>query len=107
MSIGTVKDRRKHPRRPLARDCWIDPGQPPAFPCRMVDVSESGARVVSAAAEHVPDEFYLYMTRNGAVGRKCQVAWRAEQQMGLKFVDRTVPPPPWLEGEQTVVELEL
>jgi hypothetical protein len=54
--------------------------------CAIVDVSEGGARIAVLAAEMVPDEFLLTLSASSDVSRKCKVAWRREEEIGVIFV---------------------
>jgi hypothetical protein len=39
----------------------------------------------------------MYMTVEGNVGRKCKIARRAGNEIGLIFLSRNVPKPQWLD----------
>jgi len=56
------------------------------FPCMLIDVSASGARLELRAPSKVPDEFTLLLSRDAAVRRKCKVSWRSEAAVGVQFV---------------------
>jgi PilZ domain len=90
-------DRRKDSRRKLDQPCWIDagPGLPPNKG-QLCDVSPSGARLICEDSVELPDQFNLYMTHDGSVGRKCKVVRRADNEIGLRFLSRKVPKPHWL-----------
>jgi hypothetical protein len=45
-----------------------------------------GARLALSFAGEVPNEFLLSLSRDGSVRRRCQIAWRAENQIGVRFV---------------------
>jgi hypothetical protein len=49
------------------------------------DVSESGARLAVGNPESLPDEFILQLTRNGRVLRRCRVAWKKPDEVGVKY----------------------
>ena len=91
-------DRRKDGRRVLDQPCWIDagPGQPPNKG-QLCNVSPSGAKLICTDSVELPNEFNLYMTHDGSVGRKCKVVRRAENEIGLRFVSRKVPKPHWIQ----------
>jgi len=54
--------------------------------CALLDVSQGGARLAVLASEMVPDEFLLMLSTGNAVGRRCKVEWRKENEVGLSFV---------------------
>ena len=39
----------------------------------------------------VPDNFVLYLTQDGNVGRKCRVVRREKNKMGLQFMGWVAP----------------
>lgn len=54
--------------------------------CALVDVSQGGARIAVLAGGIVPDEFLLSLSTNSDVLRRCQVAWRTEEEIGVNFL---------------------
>jgi PilZ domain len=54
--------------------------------CAIVDVSQGGARVAVLAADMVPDEFLLAFSPKSHVTRKCKVAWRRDDEVGVTFL---------------------
>jgi hypothetical protein len=54
--------------------------------CALVDVSQGGARIAVLAADMVPDEFLLAFSPKSDVSRKCTVAWRRDDEVGVTFV---------------------
>lgn len=54
--------------------------------CVMVNVSAGGARLRQLESIEVPDKFALLLTSNGTVRRQCEVAWRSEKEIGVKFI---------------------
>lgn len=67
----------------------------------MVDVSESGARLLVGHGWSVPDIF-LMLLRPG-LQRWSQVIWRSEREVGVMFM----PPPRSLSSAQVPVDAEL
>jgi hypothetical protein len=55
-------------------------------PCRVLDISRTGARLQTRDASTVPDDFVLLLSANGAVHRRCLVAWRSEDSVGVEFI---------------------
>jgi hypothetical protein len=54
--------------------------------CALIDVSQGGARVAVLAADMVPDEFLLAFSPKSDVTRKCKVAWRKDDEVGVTFL---------------------
>jgi hypothetical protein len=54
--------------------------------CAIIDVSQGGARVAVLAADMVPDEFLLAFSPKSDVTRKCKVAWRKDDEVGVTFL---------------------
>ena len=54
--------------------------------CVMVNISDTGARLILPSVENVPDCFELVLSRKGEVRRRCEVTWRREKSIGVRFV---------------------
>jgi len=55
--------------------------------CMMLDVSSSGARLRLNENMQAPSEFTLLLSRfNSAMRRRCTIAWRDEQSLGIRFL---------------------
>ena len=54
--------------------------------CMMINVSASGAKLILPASTEVPDFFVLVLSKNGEVRRQCEVTWRREKSVGVRFV---------------------
>jgi hypothetical protein len=54
--------------------------------CALIDVSQGGARIAVLAADMVPDEFLLGFSAKSDVSRKCRVAWRRDDEVGVIFL---------------------
>jgi bifunctional ADP-heptose synthase (sugar kinase/adenylyltransferase) len=57
-----------------------------AFPCTVLDVSSTGARVRVGPERSLPDEFRLVVIRNRTT-HKARVMWRRQQVVGVRFED--------------------
>ena len=53
--------------------------------CTIVDVSASGAQLSLNPSILLPREFFLSFTENGRVYRPCELIWRADQKLGVRF----------------------
>ena len=59
--------------------------------CRVVDVSDSGARLVIDEPADMPRDFVLALTERGKA-RHCHVVWTRDGEIGVKF-ERPQPQP--------------
>jgi hypothetical protein len=57
----------------------------PAIPCVAWDMSETGAKLAVGRPLLLPDRFELVFST--AVHRRCEIMWRSEKFVGVKFVD--------------------
>jgi hypothetical protein len=55
--------------------------------CVMLDVSETGARLLLPEQAALPDVFVLVLSENRRVVRTCSVVWRSDDQVGVAFKD--------------------
>ena len=81
-------DKRKTRRRPLRRSAWVALGPNDLHGCKLSDVSEAGARIEVQDTTPIPNRFMLFLSKNGAARRACQVVWRNSDQLGVKFETR-------------------
>jgi PilZ domain len=54
-------------------------------PCEVKDVSEGGAMLAVSAADKLPAEFVLSLSRNAQVRRHCELVWQAMRHVGVRF----------------------
>ena len=80
---------RKTPRRPVCTvgylytiDGW------PIGECQLRDISIGGAKFIHAIADELPPELFLALSKDGRVRRRCQLIWRKENQVGVRFLAR-------------------
>src|SRR3954470_14905494 len=80
-------EKRKNLRRSIAYPAFIDLGEgSPAIECTLCDASQEGALLAVAEPKKVPDEFILALSSGGAARRRCRVAWRTKDQVGVAFL---------------------
>ena len=80
-------EKRKNLRRSITYPAFIDLGDgSPAIECTLCDASQEGALLAVAEPDSVPNEFILALSSDGAARRRCQVAWRTEDQVGVEFL---------------------
>lgn len=86
---AVLSDRRAAPRHKSYADVWADPGgMEPAFPCRIVDISTTGAKIDGLGAT-LPDNFVLHAGQAKHVAR---VVWRRQTLVGVEFQKGSKPP---------------
>src|SRR5262249_10524302 len=78
---------RKAARQPSSAQAFLYSADGwPLGECRMRDVSSSGAKLVHEIQDEMPKRFLLSFSRDGRVRRQCQVVWRKEREIGVRFV---------------------
>ena len=78
---------RQSPRRRENRAAWIEAKNGAApLDCTVWDVSEAGVRLTIDTPRSVPQEFFLVLSKDGKVRRKCRVVWRSNEQVGACFL---------------------
>ncbi len=85
-SHGGTELRRK-PRRQFhyrAKILTDEKGSPRA--CSIADISQTGARIVLASDEELPQRFLLLLSSQGA-RRICRLVWRRGLTVGVEFPD--------------------
>ena len=85
--MSSAAEKRKNLRRSITYPAFIDLGDgSPAIECTLCDASQEGALLAVADPDSVPDEFILALSSDGAARRRCRVAWRTEDQVGVEFL---------------------
>ena len=88
----TVDERRakiqREPRRQMKRhQAWLTvDDEMTKTECLVMDVSPSGARIVTDAAIDVSDRFRLALVPDHPKRQPCEVVWRRGNMFGIKFV---------------------
>jgi hypothetical protein len=54
--------------------------------CLMVNVSATGAKLIMPDPSEVPDSFVLVLSKKGEVRRQCEVTWRSQKSIGVRFI---------------------
>ena len=83
-SHPSEKRRSRRARARLAASIRIDDDSPD-LPCVVWDLSDGGAKLAAARPLLLPERFMLLFSGN--VQRRCQIMWRDEKFVGVKFVD--------------------
>jgi hypothetical protein len=80
------KINRKAIRRKIGETAWIRPeGGFAVRPCRLIDYSETGAKIALPPSERLSSTFYLLISRNASPGRRARIKWRKGDEIGVEF----------------------
>jgi hypothetical protein len=77
-------DKRGSSRREITRSVRMATGLGPGLECGLKDISNTGARIEVDDANSVPQEFLIKLNKD--LLRWCQVMWRSEKEVGLRFI---------------------
>ena len=53
--------------------------------CRVLDISQSGAKLALEDVGELPKNFILMLSERGGPKRRCRLVWRTDDQMGVQF----------------------
>ena len=82
----TIRMRRES-RQQIDRPAWISVGDDfPLRNCRLIDLSEGGARLVLEDADGLPKNFSLWLSRYGQPRYWCEVIWSCDNAIGVQFL---------------------
>ena len=59
--------------------------------CRVLDVSQTGAKLAVEQATQLPKDFILALSQQGTASRRCRVVWAGGSEIGVAF-ERQAPP---------------
>ena len=82
---GAMDEHRIAPRRRVLKAGSIEFGGG-AVPCTIRSISSSGAALEVTSPLWFPDHFILLLVSEG-LRRACQIVWRREMRVGVKFTD--------------------
>jgi c-di-GMP-binding flagellar brake protein YcgR len=84
--LSRITNLRREPRRLVRYSAWLRIDQDsPLVRCVLWDISDGGARIAVADPKALPERFTLMLTQQ--MHRQCQVRWRDERFVGVKFVE--------------------
>jgi hypothetical protein len=84
------RDNRRAKRRPVHHPAWaqLDSNRRP-IECVVKDMSDTGARLsIMASIAPLPEQFTLWLDKNGKVKRSCEIVWRRADYVGVRFAGR-------------------
>ncbi len=84
----TDENRRLRDRRKINSPAWADPGGVlPVIDCKIIDLSDDGARIAVKGDMELPDLFALQIDNSRILG-EARVIWRTENIVGVKLLRR-------------------
>lgn len=78
-------NQRHNGRRPIFIRALLLREDKSNLPCTLVDISDTGARLIVEDTSEVPDRFTIVMTEQGVPRRSCRLIWRGETDIGVVF----------------------
>jgi hypothetical protein len=83
----TFFEQRRSIREHVCFPAWIEIDRAAErSECTVLDVSESGARLVVPSKTRFPKEFWLVFSKDGTRRRRCRMAWQSSEQIGLTYL---------------------
>ena len=80
-------NRRLFFRRSINEPAWIERTPSNILErCKLVNVSEIGARLTISDVYDLPDNFALHLIRGSKPSRQCRVIWRRDHEVGVEFL---------------------
>jgi hypothetical protein len=77
---------RQGHRKTIDRPAWISVGGGlPLRNCRLIDISDSGAKLAIEDVDEIPDTFSLWLSRHGNPSYSCQIVWSEQGTIGVQF----------------------
>ncbi len=81
-------ERRAGRRRPINSLAWADPGGIlPVIDCKILNLSDDGARVAAPMGVEIPQVFNLQIDSSRVLGA-AEVIWRGYNEVGVRFLTR-------------------
>jgi len=85
-----ASERRKHPRQNMRwKALIVAVSGSVVCECMMANVSKAGAKLFMRTPADVPNDFVLVLAKKAEVRRLCEVTWRDENSIGVKFIRRS------------------
>lgn len=82
-----MPNKRKARRRPIVYPSHVFVGDGiPVGRCKILDISEFGARLKFEESLPSAQEFTLLLSTNGRARRRCHVVWQSESEIGVQFL---------------------
>ena len=79
--------RRFFPRKTMNLPAWIEVNSSSLLErCKLMDLSESGARLGITDVRNLPPQFNLYLARIGQSAHQRRIIWQRGNEVGVEFV---------------------
>jgi hypothetical protein len=79
-----MNEKRQSPRKRILKAGTISFGHSASIDCTVRSISETGAALEIASPIGIPNNFTLIISKDG-VKRPCQITWRSEHRIGVRF----------------------
>jgi len=77
---------RQEPRNKIHQRAWISVGDGlPLRNCTVIDISDSGAKLILDDIDEMPLEFGLWLSRYGHPRYSCRIVWSKQNTIGVRF----------------------
>jgi hypothetical protein len=80
------KKEKREARRIRHNSAWIIINGLAISECEVMDISQSGAKIVSDGTSAIPARFELAFVQGDQKRQTCEVVWRRGKMLGIKFV---------------------
>ena len=79
--------RRFFLRQTMSVPAWIEVNSSGLLErCKLMDLSESGARLNITDVRNLLPQFNLYLVRIGQAAHQCRIVWQRGNEVGVEFV---------------------
>jgi hypothetical protein len=85
--MALIGRKSRAPRTKRSQEAWLMADDSFALrPCKVIDLSDEGARLELDEAERLPKSFRLIFSRSSRTGPRCELRWRRGRSAGVKFI---------------------
>jgi len=85
--MALIGRKSRAPRAQRNQQAWLIADNGFALrPCKVTDLSDSGARLDVDEGERLPKFFRLIFSRTTRAGPRCEMRWRRGRSVGVKFL---------------------
>jgi hypothetical protein len=82
-----VKEKRRSKRYAVLHGARLtEPDGAELGSCRIINISQTGARLQTTLAPTLPEHFILVLSHTGGLRRQCAVVWRSDTAVGVEFL---------------------
>src|SRR5476649_2802337 len=86
-----AENSRQDQRRQIRYRAWVSLGEPPQLhECMLEDISINGASIKLPPSVDLPKQFKLLLSQTGIPRRICEIIWRKESDVGVKFLEEKI-----------------